>query len=190
VRKHHAGRVYEDPDWVVLPRDPDCQGYLELGDDEMMSQLDEAAGSTPREGDDEFPFRLVSRRQRNTLNSLGRDQAYLVRDRPHHPAFMHPADLDALGIEPGAIVAITSRRATVHAVIQASDDLRRGLVSMSHGYGIDLERLGEGSDPGAPQPFSMGNHTGALASGEFDYEEPHTGIPRMSSIPVHVTPAA
>jgi hypothetical protein len=67
-----------------------------------------------------------------------------------------------------------------------SDDLRRGVISMSHGYGIDLERLGPDSDPGEPQPFSMGNHTGALASAEFDYQEPYTGIPRMSSIPVHV----
>ena len=57
---------------------------------------------------------------------------------------------------------------------------------MSHGYGLDLERLGEDGDPGEPQPFSMGNHTGALASGALDYMEPHTGIPRMSSIPVHV----
>ncbi len=32
----------------------------------------------------------------------------------------------------------------------------------------------------------MGNHTGALASADLDYMEPHTGIPRMSSIPVHV----
>ena len=56
---------------------------------------------------------------------------------------------------------------------------------MSHSYGLDLERLGDG-DPGEPQPFSMGNHTGALASGEFDYEEPHSGLPRMSSIPVDV----
>jgi hypothetical protein len=44
-----------------------------------------------------------------------------------------------------------------------------------------------GADPGEPQPFSMGNHTGSLASGELDYEEPYTGVPRMSSIPVHVT---
>ena len=58
---------------------------------------------------------------------------------------------------------------------------------MSHGYGIDLDRLEAGTDPGEPQAYSMGNHTGALASGEFDYEEPHTGIPRMSSIPVHVS---
>ena len=33
----------------------------------------------------------------------------------------------------------------------------------------------------------MGNHTGALVSADLDYEEPYSGIPRMSSIPVHVT---
>ena len=190
VRRHHAGRTYEDPDAVVLPRDPDCEVRLELGNSVMMSQLDEAAQRGPQEGDDEFPFRLISRRQRNTLNSLGRDQWKLVHAQPHHPAYMNPDDLKALEIEEGSVVAITSRRATIHAVIQAASDLRPGVISMSHGYGLDLERLGAEGDPGLAQPFSMGNHTGALASAEFDYEEPYTGIPRMSSIPVHVRPHA
>ncbi|MGE4606128.1 MAG: hypothetical protein AAEJ52_05240, partial [Myxococcota bacterium] len=52
---------------------------------------------------------------------------------------------------------------------------------------LDIERLDADSNPGEPQPYSMGNHTGALASADLDYEEPYTGIPRMSSIPVHVT---
>ena len=186
VRQHHAGRVYEDPGAVVLPRDAACNAHLELANEAMMTQLDDAARKGPLDGDEAFPFRLINRRQPHTLNSLGRDQAKLVRERPHHPALMHPEDMQALGIEPGVLIAITSRRATVHAVVQGSADLRRGLVSMSHGYGIDLAQLGAHSDPGEPQPFSMGNHTGALASAEFDYQEPHTGIPRMSSIPVHV----
>ena len=88
-----------------------------------------------------------------------------------------------------SLVAITSRRATVHAVVLASEDLRRGLVSLSHSYGIDVERLRAGGDPGEPQPFSMGNHTGALASAELDREEPYTGLPRMSAIPVRVASA-
>ena len=146
VRKHQAGRAYEDPDWVVLPRDPDCQDFLELGNEVM-----------------------------------------LVRERPHHPAYMHPADMEALGIEAGMLVTITSRRATIHAVVKEPEDLRRGVISMSHGYGIDLETLDASCDPGEPQPCSMGNHTGALASADLDYQEPYSGIPRMSSIPVHVT---
>lgn len=186
VRKHEAGRTYDDPDGVVLPKEAGCAGFLELADDTMMKQLDDAARQGPIDGDEAFPFRLISRRQRYILNSLSRDQDKIVRDRPHHPAFMHPSDMEALGIEAGTLIAITSRRATVHALIQQDDALRRGLVSMSHGYGLDLERLGPDGDPGAPQPYSMGNHTGALASADLDYMEPYTGIPRMSSIPVHV----
>ncbi|MFP6639655.1 MAG: molybdopterin-dependent oxidoreductase, partial [Myxococcota bacterium] len=101
VRKFEAGQTYEDPEAVVLPRDANCQAYLELGNDVMMSQLDEAAQRSAVDGDEEFPFRLISRRQRNTLNSLGRDQAKIVPERPHHPAYMHPADLEAPGLEPG-----------------------------------------------------------------------------------------
>jgi anaerobic selenocysteine-containing dehydrogenase len=188
VRKHEAGRLYEDPDAFVLPRDPDCTSYLELGNPIMMEQLDEALQQGALPGDEEFPFRLLSRRQKHTLNSLGRDQAELVRERPHNPLFMHPEDMARIGVTNGKIVAITSRRATIHAVVEASDELREGVVSMSHAYGIDLDRLKPGADPAEPQEYSMGNHTGALASADLDYQEPYTGIPRMSSIPVHVTP--
>jgi anaerobic selenocysteine-containing dehydrogenase len=190
VRRHEAGRVYEDPDRVVLNRDHDCQGFLELGNAVMMDQLSEAGRQGPIDGDEDFPFRLVSRRQRDILNSLSRDQAKIARARPHHPVFMNPHDMEALGVEPGMLVSITSRRATVHALVQDSLDLRRGVISMSHGYGLDLERLGPEGDPREPQPGSMGNHTGALASADLDYMEPYTGIPRMSSIPVHVAAGA
>lgn len=186
VRKHHAGRVYEDTCQVVQPRSPDCGYRLELGNEPMMDQLDQTAAAVAVEGDDAFRFRLISRRQRNTLNSHGRDQWKIVPERPHHPALMHPDDMAELGVADGALIEITSRRATVHAVVKPSTDLRRGVVSMSHAYGLDISRLGEDDDPGAPQPFSMGNHTGALASADVDYMEPYTGLPRMSSIPVHV----
>ena len=189
VRRHHEGRVYDDPDCVVQPPDPDCGDRLELADPVMLEQLGEAALRSGVAGDEAFPFRLVNRRLPNTLNSLGREQPYLVRERPHHPAYMHPDDLAALGLELGTVVAITSKVATVFAVVLASDDLRRGLVSMSHGYGLDLEQLGPDDDPGEPQPGSLGRHTGALASAERDYQEDYSGLPRMSTIPVRVASA-
>ena len=190
VRKHEAGRVYTDPDAVVQPRNPECSAFLELANPVMMEQLDDALARGPQPGDEDFPFRLLSRRQKHTLNSLGRDQPALVHERPHNPAFLHPEDMKQLGIESGALVSITSRRATIHAVVQPSEDLRRGVVSMSHAYGLDLDRLSGENSAAEPQEFSMGNHTGALASADMDYQEPYTGIPRMSSIPVHVAPAA
>jgi anaerobic selenocysteine-containing dehydrogenase len=185
IRESETGQVFEDPDAVVLPKEPDCEAFLELGDEEMLRQLDEAALG-PIEGDNEFAFRLICRRGENTMKSQGRDQVRLVRSRPHNPAYMNPADMEALGIQPGTLVAITSRRATIHAVAEGSADLRRGVISMSHSYGLDIESLAPGDDPGAPQPYSMGKHTGALVGAKLDYVEPHTGLPRMSAIPIDV----
>jgi anaerobic selenocysteine-containing dehydrogenase len=185
VRQYEAGSDFEVPDAVVLGREPECEGFLEFGNVVMMNQLDDAAEDAFA-GDGEFAFRLVSRRQANTMNSQGRDQDKLVRERPHNPAYMNPMDLDAIGVVSGAMVAITSRRSTIHAIAVASPDLRRGVISMSHSYGIDLDSLDPNAEPGAPQPYSMGGHTGALASADLDYVEQYSGIPRMSAIPVHV----
>jgi anaerobic selenocysteine-containing dehydrogenase len=188
VKRYEAGHVFEVEDAVVLPREADCEGFLELGNEVMMSQLADAARDAVK-GDSAFPFRLVSRRQADTLNSQGRDQAKLCRERPHNPLHMHPDDMVALDIEPGMLVAITSRRATIHAFAKSEEDLRRGVVSMSHSYGIDVERLDSDSKDGAPQPYSMGGHTGALVSADLDYIEPFSGIPRMSAIPVQIAAA-
>jgi len=188
VKKYEAGRVFEGGEAVVLPPEPDNDGFLELGNEIMMDQLTRAAQDVD-EGDADFAFRLVNRRQADTLNSQGRDQAKLCRERPHNPLHMHPDDMRELGIEPGMLVAITSRRATIHAFAKPGDDLRPGVVSMSHSYGLDVSELGPLPGEGAPQPYSLGGHTGALASAEFDYVEPFTGIPRMSAIPVRVAAA-
>jgi anaerobic selenocysteine-containing dehydrogenase len=186
VRKHQAGRLYEDPDTVVLAREPECEARLELADPVMMAQLDRALSDEPGT-DASLPFRLISRREGDTLNSQGRDQPKLSRGRPHNPAYMHPDDLARLGIEVGSIIAIRSRRATIHAVAQAEDALRPGVVSMAHCYGLDLDSLGASADPGVPEPYSSGLHTGALVSAELDHIEDYTGLPRMSAIPVDVS---
>jgi len=188
VKQHAAGALFEMEDAVVLPKEPDASGFLELGDSVMMEQLDRAARDVVA-GDASFPFRLVSRRQADTMNSQGRDQAKLSRDRPHNPAHMNPEDMQELAIQAGTLIAITSRRTTIYAYATPEDALRRGLVSMAHCYGIDVDDLDPEMKDGAPQPYSTGGHTGALASADLDYIEPFVGIPRMSAIPVHVTRA-
>ena len=187
LRQMEKGDVFPDPDIKVLPREDGCETFLELGAEDMMRQLDEVLAGPVVEDDDDFAFRLVNRRTANTLNSQGRDQAPLVLKHPHNPAYMHPDDISDLDLAAGSLIAITSRRTTIHAVVEVDDNLRRGIVSMSHAYGVDLERAND--NPGMPLAVSMGAHTGALASADLDYEEPHTGIPRMSAIPVSLSPA-
>jgi anaerobic selenocysteine-containing dehydrogenase len=146
----------------------------------MLAELGDVARED-LERDAEFAFRLVSRRLPDVHNSAGRDIPKLVRKYAYNPAFMNPVDLEKLGLKSGDVVEITSDHATILGVVEPEAELRSGVVSMPHGFG---------DNPGTPEDRrvkELGSNTCRLSSVERDYD-PYTGIPRMSAIPVHVTP--
>jgi len=129
-----------------------------------------------------FPFQLISRRLPNVYNSSGRDIARLNGRRPYNPAFLHPEDLSMLGIEKGSLVEISSAHGSILGVAEPAPELRRGILSMAHCFG-EAPRHGHDADV-----RTIGSNTGRLIDNEHDFD-PHTGIPRMSAIPVAVSPA-
>ncbi len=179
VRRHPRGARFPDPPVHVLPRDEGWTGRLDVGNEVMMRDLAGVAAES-FEDDAAFPFRLVSRRQANVLNSVGWDEPGQQRGRTTNPAYMHPADLEALGLREGDAVRVRSARAAIPAIVASDADLRRGLVSMSHSFGDGPDRDDE--------VRTIGANTGRLASVDVDTER-YTGLPRMSNIPVEVTPA-
>ena len=178
VKKYPHGHVFEEPVRIVEPRSPSCRAKLDLGNEVMLGELGEVAEEEiPRES--EFAFRLVARRLLEIHNSAGRDIPKLVRKYQYNPAFMHPDDLEALGVAAGDVVEIESDHSRILGVAESESGLRRGVVSMPHAFGD------------APTPEndarvrSIGSNTGRLSPVDRHYD-PYTGIPRMSAIPVHV----
>jgi len=146
----------------------------------MRGELAEVAAE-PLERETDYAYRLLCRRLLDVHNSAGRDIPKLVRKYRHNPAFMNPEDLEALGVAPGDVVEISSDYSSILGVAEAEANLRRGVISMPHGFG---------DAPGAENDArvrEIGSNTGRLTSVERDYD-PYTGIPRMSSIPVNVRP--
>ncbi len=176
VRKHPAGAIFPDPPVVVAPKDEGWEGRLDVGNEVMMNDLAEVAREEPTDIG-EWPYRMVSRRQMNVLNSTGCDEPGQQRGLTTNPAYMHPDDIGALGLERGALVEIRSARAAIRGVIEADANLRRGLVSMTHSWGGAPSRDGEVREIGA--------NTGRLSAVDSDYER-YTGLPRMSNIPVAI----
>jgi anaerobic selenocysteine-containing dehydrogenase len=180
VRKHPRGVSIKDPPVFVAPKDPGWTGRLDVGNEEMTTDL-RAVASRPldeeavAEDGEVLAFRLISRRMQGVYNSSGR-ALRPMRRRPYNPAFMHPEDLVVLGLCEGDTVEIRSRRATILGVAEADDTLRRGLVSMSHAFGDGPKYDSELRTQGSP--------TGRLLS--LDYFQPYTGQPQMSNIPVSV----
>jgi anaerobic selenocysteine-containing dehydrogenase len=180
VRRHPHGARFPEPAMIVAPKDPDCTDRLEVADPTMMADLeaiftvaDPAPGA---DSDGEFGFRLLCRRLQQTYNSSGRRLAGL-RKRPYNPAFMHPDDLSELGLRGGDLAEIRSARAAIIAVVEPDDGLRRGLVSITHGFG---------GLPGQDGDVRRdGSNVGRLLSAVDDLQ-PYTWQPLMSNIPVSV----
>jgi anaerobic selenocysteine-containing dehydrogenase len=113
----------------------------------------------------------------NVYNSSGRDIEALSKGRPFNPAFLHPDDLVWLGIEAGDLIEITSNHGRILGIAASAPELRRGVLSMAHCFGDAPEY-----DSAIRQ---IGSNTGRLIDNERDFD-PHTGIPRMSAIPVAI----
>src|SRR5262249_60950016 len=94
-------------------------------------------------GDDRFSPRLISRRMYDVYNSTGDPLPRLRRRSPYNPAFMHPHDLERIGVAPGEPVRIDSDHDFIYGVAAASSDVRPGVISMAHARGDAPERDGE-----------------------------------------------
>lgn len=175
--KHNPPQLYPE-DIRVAPRDSDCNTRLNVGHPEMITNIKSLCDSAKNDGDD-FPFHMISRRMINAYNSAGHYIQKLHPKQTYNPAYMHPEDLAELGLSPGDEITIDSGHATIPGIVAADDSLRRGLISMSHGWG---------DSPEHDTKFrTIGSNTSRLSNGEKNFD-PHSGMPVMSNIPVKITP--
>ena len=179
LAEHPHGAILPAPENRVGAQEAGWEGRLALADATMLGELEDVGEAVEGAEAEEpaLPFRLISRRLPNVYNSSGRDLPQHLRRRHDNPAFMHPDDLERLGLREGDVVRIRSSYDEILGVVSAERGLRRGVVSMSHGFGDVQGREHE--------VRSIGSNTGRLVSVEHDYD-PYSGIPRMSAIPVAV----
>ena len=175
VKAHPHGARFVDETITVGPPEPGQEGRLDIGSGPMMASLEAFLDGPGPAEDTEHPFRMISRRMLHVQNSMLR--GYSRTRAPYNPAYLHPDDMADLGLADGDLVEISSRRSTITGIAEADAGLRRGVVSMSHGYG-DLPGDGD-ADPRA------GSNTARLVDVD-DRHDPHSGQPRMSDLPVRL----
>ena len=170
--------VYSDKHPVVEPLEEDDFNRFNLAAGAMPEEvLKYASNSAGKAG---FDFKLISRRSKTRFNSIGHPLKKLREKTTTNPAYIHPDDIAALGLEEGGIVEITSPHATIHGVVKASDKVRRGLVSMAHAYGD--------ADASKEDVRERGSSTNRLTSEVVDFD-PITGQSLQSAIPVKLVAA-
>jgi len=90
-----------------------------------------AASDAPEDG----ALVLIGRRDIRSNNSWMHNAPRLIKGKPRHQLFMHPADLGARGIGDGAHVRVRSRAGSIETQAKSSDEMMPGVVCLPHGFG-------------------------------------------------------
>ena len=185
VRKHPGGAIFP-VDVKVGARKPEATGRLQAGQHELLAELREVRAEATSagggyEGDGAFTHRLISRRLRDVNNSSGRDLPEIIKKGlTYNPAYMNPVDLAEIGAKTGDVIEIASDRATILGVVEATDDVPSGVISMSHSWGDTPEN--------DHLVRTIGSSTNRLVNLDRRWEK-YTGQAWQSAIPVNVKAA-
>ncbi len=130
-------------------------------------------------------LKLISLRTNYMVNSWLHNLPSLKREVAlDNPLHMHPKDAARLGLAAGTEVTVATDYGSIIAVVSVDEDLREGVVAMTHGWG----------HANNPRLRLAHNHPGTnvnalLPTGAGSYD-PLSNMSFMTGIPVRVTAAA
>ena len=178
IREKDGGHIFDELEFVVEAGEGDAKLQLAPAGiaEEIVEIRSEGLTETGRPSKDgDYTHLLISRRLKHVYNSSGQQYDAIKKKGTTNPAYMNPDDIDELGIKSGDLVQITGPGGSVIGVTKATDDIGRGVCSMTHAWG-DLP-----SNDGSVR--EIGTSTNRLMTNHIDYD-PISGMPRQSSIPV------
>ncbi|MEH6635643.1 MAG: molybdopterin-dependent oxidoreductase [Halioglobus sp.] len=181
IYNNQGGTIYDVPDVILGPADPATRGHLQLFPPGLAQELESAYNDTALSPAGEYPMLLISRRMKNTYNSTGPELSLLKSKGTTNPAYIHSQDMAALGISNDEIIEIRSSHGVIPAIAAASDDIKPGVISMSHCWGGSPDP----KDKSDAKIRDIGSNTNRLIN-NLESSEKYSGMPRQSSIPVAI----
>ena len=178
IASHEGGHVYDDFARVeVVEKFEGMDDRFQLFPDGVAGEIETALGRDPGvEGSfgegGEFTHLLTSRRNGLVYNSMCHE---LPRTATGNPAHLHPDDLAALGVAEGHVTRLVSAHGAIDVQLSADPTLRRGVVSVSHGFG--------GGGPSQGEDTSRFATVSRLLSTETSLDA-ISRMPILSAVPV------
>jgi anaerobic selenocysteine-containing dehydrogenase len=182
VRAHSQGKVFDVAPATVQPGDAASTARLQVAPGDVVSELAAVAAEPAAGIDSNFTHLLAVRRVRDVQNTMYRQLDAIRQRMSHNPAWLHPDDLDALGIESGDRIAIESAHGRIEALAEADDDMRPGVISISHGWG---GLPGDGDHDA--DPHRAGVNVNRLTTTHSDLQSINA-MPRLTALPVRLSP--
>ena len=170
---------------ALEPRMPEVlrtpSGKIELAPQLLLDDLSrlEALLDSPASGG----LRLVGRRHVRSNNSWMHNLPILAKGPERCTLQINPEDAAALGISAGGEAEVTARSGSVRARVEITTDIRRGVVSLPHGWGHD--EPGTRMQVAAERPGVNSNFLADEVA-----MDPLSGTSVLNGIPVEVAPVA
>ncbi|MGH9031951.1 MAG: molybdopterin dinucleotide binding domain-containing protein, partial [Acidimicrobiia bacterium] len=167
----------------LQPRVPEVlrtpSGKIELAPGPIVDDVARLRAAHARSRDGGFV--LIGRRDLRSNNSWMHNVEVLVKGKERCTLHVHPDDAARVGVATGEHARVTSRTGEVEVVVEVTDAIMAGVVSIPHGWGHTAD--GSALSVAAARP---GVNSNMLADGElFD---PLSGNAVLNGIPVEVAP--
>jgi len=182
LKTYPSGRMFPIDGGVVNPPRPGQDAQFDVMPADVLAELrryTKGPAAEQRAGRNrEFTHLLSTRRLRDTYNSLGTQIESVRKRQKYNPAFLHHDDLAELGMPAGTFVDIVSAHGRTRAVLERDDTMRRGVVSLSQGWG---------GTPGQEDVLTDGTCVNAIVDTAVHFESINA-MPHMSAVPVRFVP--
>jgi anaerobic selenocysteine-containing dehydrogenase len=126
---------------------------------------------------------LIGRRHLRSNNSWMHNLPLLVRGPERCTLHVHPDDARRLALTDGGRATVRSRVGALDALVEVTEDIRPGVVSLPHGWGHDVDGV----------ELDVARAHAGINSNVLTDEavvEPFTGTAVLNGIPVTVAPVA
>ncbi len=129
--------ITSDPYEVTMERIGTDDGKVQLVIPELLQELVDLVDEQPPKLTDEYPFILAAgERRTSTANTIFRNPGWRRKDADG-ALRMSPGDAEKLGVTDGDRVRITTKRGSAETVVEVSDTLRDGHVTLPNGHGLE-----------------------------------------------------
>lgn len=135
-------RILESPSGTIISRGTyeetwrflkHKDGRIHLAIPELIESIESLV---PPATDDEFPLILQAGERRSyNANTIYREPDWRKKDR-EGALDVHPDDAASLGLTEGSAAWCETDRARICVRVHVTDEVRRGMVSLPHGYGM------------------------------------------------------
>jgi anaerobic selenocysteine-containing dehydrogenase len=164
----------------LQPRLPEMlrtpNGRVDLGTPAIVADLGRLWEhlDTPRPG-----YVLIGRRDLRSNNSWAHNLRTLSKGKERCTLWVNPTDAEALGLVDGGPVRVSSETGSVQTLVEVTDAIMAGVVSLPHGWGHDMENTRLSVARQRP-----GVNANRLSSA--DHVDPLSGNPHLNGIPVTI----